>query len=561
MGQLFTFFALTGLVNAILSLCLALYLTLTSWKVRIARYLVYLCLALGAWSTGYFLWQISWNHDMALFWSRALMVGAIFTSISFLHLVIVFLGLDKKPSYRRLLVLFYIPCFIWEIANFTPYFVADVGPRLFFQFWPLPGPLYILYLLLFSVHVIIASSLLYRKYRTSSGVEKKQTLMLLVGITLTFIGGSSNYFLWYNIPVAPWGNGLASAYAIFSVYAIMRYKFLDVRVVAAEIFTGALLVLAIIDVFLSQNTTEMVVHITAFIIMLFFGIMLVRSVRQELKQKEELAHLAESLEKANLRLQEIDRQKTEFLSIASHQLRTPLSILKGYIELIEDGAYGKASVKLQKVLHDMDESNERLVTLVDEFLDITRIEQGRTKFTFKENDIAAIVTDVVKEFTDRAEKKGLKLSWHPAATPVNVMMDDDKIRHVIFNFVDNAIKYSEKGTIKVFVKEEDQGVALRVLDNGLGFNKEDEANFFQKFYRGKNVEGINVNGTGLGIYVCRQFIESHRGRVWAKSPGLGKGGEFGFWIPEKQPKEKAKVEKAVETTLSGQMGVVPAITA
>lgn len=237
---------------------------------------------------------------------------------------------------------------------------------------------------------------------------------------------------------------------------------------------------------------------------------------------------------ANLRLQELDKQKTEFLSIASHQLRTPLSIIKGYVELIKDGAYGAPSKELLETLSNIDETNDRLVKLVEEFLDISRIEQGRTKFSFAPHAIEDVVDSVLKELAERAKDKGLALDWTRPGIGQS-KMDEEKVRHVVFNFIDNAIKYSETGTIRITAAIEEGGVTVRVKDNGLGFNKEDAVNFYQKFYRGENVKTVNVGGTGLGLYVCRKFIESHGGKVWAKSEGLGKGGEFGFWIPKNPP--------------------------
>jgi signal transduction histidine kinase len=117
-------------------------------------------------------------------------------------------------------------------------------------------------------------------------------------------------------------------------------------------------------------------------------------------------------------------------------------------------------------------------------------------------------------------------------------VDDEKIRHGIYNFIDNAIKYSEKGSITVKLENQGGGLAYTVTDEGLGFDETDRLNFFQKFYRGENVQHTNVNGTGLGLYVVSKFIEAHGGKVWAKSPGLGKGSEFGFWIPLDREKRK-----------------------
>ncbi len=559
MEGLFTYFSISALINAFTSLSLGGYILVSSYKKRIARYLAYFCFAVAIWSVPYFFWQIAETAESALFWSRGLMYGAIFTSLSFFHMVLVFLELDHKRFYRGVLLVFYAFSFFWAGIVHTRLFILGVEPRLSFSFWPIPGPLYIFFLLFFAMHVIYASALLFKKFRTSDGIVKKQTFFLMVGIFIAFVGGSSNYLLWYNIPIAPWGNALVSVYVVLTVYSIMKYGLLNLRVVAAEMFTLALMIMALVDVFLSETLSDFFLSATVLFFMSLFGAMLVSSVRKEVSRSEELTKLATSLESANFRLQELDRQKTEFLSIASHQLRTPLSIIKGYVELISDGAYGRAPKKMQQVLSDMDESNERLVKLVDEFLDITRIEQGRTKFSFETKSMEELITSVVDELRDRGEDKGLKIIWKPKKTgEKNVYMDDEKVRHVVFNYVDNAIKYTPKGSVTITYGVEKDGMIVRVNDTGLGFGKEDEANFFQKFYRGKNVKGSNVNGTGLGIYVCRKFIEAHGGRVWAKSGGKGKGGEFGFWIPLHEGKKAEVIEQDATSIDPAPSSMVPA---
>jgi len=195
--------------------------------------------------------------------------------------------------------------------------------------------------------------------------------------------------------------------------------------------------------------------------------------------------------------------------------------------------------KMKTVLSDMDESNERLVKLVDEFLDISRIEQGRTKYQFESVDVCKLVNSVISEIAPRAEIKNLSIVFESSLKICNIVADEEKIRHVVFNFVDNATKYTQEGGITIKLEHEKKGISLRVQDTGLGFDKTDEVNFFQKFYRGRNVEHINVNGTGLGLFVCRKFIENHGGKVWAKSKGLGKGGEFGFWLPLRVKRSKS----------------------
>ncbi|PIR04280.1 MAG: hypothetical protein COV59_01435 [Candidatus Magasanikbacteria bacterium CG11_big_fil_rev_8_21_14_0_20_39_34] len=539
--DIFNYFSLSALVNAITSIFLGLFIIITNYQQRVARFLFYFCMSVAAWSFPYFIWQISQDAVSALFWVRMLMFGAIFTSITYFHMVLVFLKLEQKKSFRYLLFFFYLLSAVWCLLNATDLFVQGVEPKDGFAYWPTPGPYYIYFLLTFAVHVILASFLLFRADKnTKKRSLKVQIRLLLIGIFVAFVGGSTNYPLWYDISIPPWGNGLVTVYVILTVYSIMRYGFLDLKVVAAEIFAGLSIIVFFLQTLLAVSRSEFTFQLITLAVVSLTGIMLVRSVRKEVRRSGEIQHLANSLEKANVKLQELDRTKTEFLSIASHQLRTPLSIIKGYIELIKDGAYGKVSKKTKGVLEDMDESNERLVKLVDEFLDITRIEQGRTKFVFKEENINDIIESCVKELTERALQKNLSLVWKRSKTlGIKVILDSEKVRHVIFNFIDNAIKYSEKGEITITLSSEKNGISLRVRDEGLGFNKEDEGNFFQKFYRGKNVEGTNVTGTGLGIYVCRKFIEAHTGYVWAKSPGLNKGSEFGFWLPFTGPGESS----------------------
>jgi signal transduction histidine kinase len=341
----------------------------------------------------------------------------------------------------------------------------------------------------------------------------------------------------------PFGSIFTLPLVAFTAYAIIRHHLLSVKVIATEILAFVLAVTNFFEVLLSDNGYDLIFRSIVFILILGLGVFLIKSVRKEVEQREEVALLADSLEKANLRLQELDKQKTEFLSIASHQLRTPLSILKGYIELIRDGAYGKIGPKMIPPLDNMDESNERLIHLIDEFLNISRIEQGRTKYTFAKAQINDTVTSVVDEQAGRAKDKGIKLAWQANSSLGQIVIDEEKVRHVIFNFVDNAIKYGEKGNVTVVAKRDDGGVRVTVTDQGLGFNKVDQANLYQKFYRGENVKGVNVGGTGLGLYVCRKFIEAHGGHVWAKSSGLGKGSEFGLWLPLSPPKELLEAAK------------------
>jgi len=402
---------------------------------------------------------------------------------------------------------------------------AEQGPMIYYFYF-----LELLFFVWLIVYLLI-------KVIFAKAENRKITILFSIGVICflaSFSGANVVGSITEHWEILQYGLFGMPIFMAFLVYFIVQYKLFNIKLLLVQALVIIMVVITASQFFYIQNSANRILTSITLVLMLIFGWWLVRSVKREVSQREELAHLAHSLEKANVRLKELDQQKTEFLSIASHQLRTPLSIIKGYIELIEDGAYGKTTKKMLQTLRDMDESNERLVKLVDEFLDITRIEQGRTKFVFANSPINELITGVVKELSERAVKNGLRIVWKPNTDIGNAYMDEEKVRHVIFNFVDNAIKYTPKGTVEILVEHEDNGVTVRVKDQGIGFGKEDEANFFQKFYRGENVKGSNVNGTGLGIYVCRKFIEAHEGHVWAHSAGIGKGSEFGFWIPSRK---------------------------
>ncbi|TSC83750.1 MAG: PAS/PAC sensor signal transduction histidine kinase [Parcubacteria group bacterium Gr01-1014_13] len=470
-----------------------------------------------------------------LFWIRVVMFVCSFIGPTLLFLVNTFPG-DKFKMKKRYLFPALILMTVSAAASLSNLVFKAIdystGEPL-----PIPGPGIPIFFLDFVGLFLLSFIVLIFKYKKSSGKEKVQNSYFLLGVvaTFSFMAISTVIFVVILKTSATVFLGPLSSVIlmIFIAYAIFKYGLFNLRLIATEGLVGVLTIILFSEGLLSGNVSGILFKFFFAILVGLLGVSLVKSVHKEIKQKDELSDLAASLETANIRLQELDKQKTEFLYIASHQLRTPLSILKGYIELIKDGAYGKVEASMVKVLGDMDINNEHLVKLVDQFLDISRIEQGRTKYEFAVVDICSLVDNIMNDLKVKAKQKKIEIKWECPKKIKKVDCDQEKIHHVIFNFIDNAIKYSDKGIIKVMFADEGKGVAVRVIDDGIGFEKADEVNFFQKFYRGDNVKASAVTGTGLGLYVCRKFIEAHNGRVWAHSSGLGKGSEFGFWIPLK----------------------------
>lgn len=169
-----------------------------------------------------------------------------------------------------------------------------------------------------------------------------------------------------------------------------------------------------------------------------------------------------------------------------------------------------------------------MIHLVNDFLDVARIEAGRVDYKFEPVNLEAVLKEVVKENESRLKAKGLKLRLQIEKNLPLIQGDAEKLHHVIFNLFSNALKYTEKGSIQAELFRKDNRLVCQITDSGIGLSRSDKENIFQKFYRSENAKQASASGVGLGLFVCRKFIEAHKGEMFAKSAGAGKGSTFGF---------------------------------
>ncbi len=256
------------------------------------------------------------------------------------------------------------------------------------------------------------------------------------------------------------------------------------------------------------------------------------------------ANMYKSLEDANAHLQELDRAKSEFMSIASHQLRTPLTGIIGYLSMVLEGDYGEMDSAQHKVIHQVFDASKRLVRLVNMFLNVTRIEAGRFTLNFTTLNFADVVNSEIAELLPTANQKGIKLSLDETSVKdIPVMVDTDKIRDVVLNLIDNAIKYTPAGSVTVKVSQEDNAhVRFAVKDTGVGVDSKEAKELFHKFVRGSGIARVQPNGSGLGLYIVKKIVEGHKGEVWMESDGEGKGSTFVVILPLKQTSEQFHAE-------------------
>ena len=299
-----SYFAFSGFLNFVVSVFIGILVYLKGKDKMENKIFALLTLSAAFWSFGYYFWQVSTKENSALFWSRFLMVGVIFIPIFYFHFIVTFLDLTEK--YKKALYGGYSLSFLFLILDFTPYFVRNVEPKLFFPFWPKPGIFFHHFLLLFFSFMLYSWYLLIKELRkTKEKIRQQQIKYFLLGTGISLICGSTNYFLWYNIPIPPYLNIFVPIYVILTAFAILKYHLFEIRVILIEILVGVMGTLLLLLPFLMETLQLKILTTIIFILFCIFGYFLIKSTYREIKAKEILE------EKVKERTKELEEKTKE----------------------------------------------------------------------------------------------------------------------------------------------------------------------------------------------------------------------------------------------------------
>jgi signal transduction histidine kinase len=270
---------------------------------------------------------------------------------------------------------------------------------------------------------------------------------------------------------------------------------------------------------------------------------------------EENQHVLRQLKESNAKLRALDEAKDDFISMASHQLRTPLTSVKGYISMIKEGDAGKVTPKQEQMLNQAFFSSQRMVYLIADLLNVSRLRTGKFIIDATPVNLAQMISEEIEQLTEIAKVNSQKLVYKPPKDFPDLVLDDVKTRQVIMNFIDNALHYTPaKGIITVRLINNPTTVEFRVEDNGIGVPPSERPHLFTKFYRAANARKARPDGTGLGLFMAKKVIIAQGGSLIFESKE-GKGSTFGFIfsktghaIPPASPTPKTSASTPVTPT-------------
>lgn len=485
---------------------------------------LYASICFVGWSLGLYGVTSSGTKEVALIWQYALDVSAILLPAFYFNFISELFKF-KNYKWRYLIILI---SFGLALFSFSSLFKLGVESRYQF-YWVVPGRLYLIFPIYFIINAFISGTIFISQFlRTSRGsTERARVRNTMIAGLMGYIGGVSNFFpQFFNI--YPYGNYLVILFIVFMVYGVLRYKLLSTKVISAQIFSTALVLVFLFNLFRSTTLSEWIANFLILVFVFIFSIFLIRSVDQEVLARIKIESLATDLELANSHLKELDQQKSEFVSLASHQLRGPLTAIKGYASMLLDNDFGPVDGGVRDAVDKMYQSTQDLVVVVGDYLDVSRIEQGRMKYDFSDFDMKDLVATVITELKPNVERAKLAISFdYDEKMNFTIHADQGKIKQVIGNIMDNSIKYTPKGSIHVWLqKTPENKILLSISDTGVGIRPEILPRLFEKFSRAPDASKTNILGTGLGLYVAKKMIEAHDGKVWAESPGADKGASF-----------------------------------
>ena len=509
-----------------------IYFVLTRSKFSFLSYVFsFFVMSFSLWLLGYIITWISTNYFLiTVFWAPLDFINILFYVFGAYFFAVLITGKDVSWKWKLLALAAILPAWLVTVSGnsiigFDQPNCEALNSDFLGQYKIVIEVIVCLYIIVHGVYTFLKGSKAL-KHQVAT-VAPAMILFFLTFSVTEYISSITGFYELnlYSLFVLP-------VFLALIIYSITNFRIFNFKSFGTQLLVYVLIIFVGSQFFFLENTTSKILTIITFILSLSFGIILLHVLRKEEKYVKEIEKLAGDLKKANTRLLELDKQKSEFVSFATHQLRAPLTAMKGYASLIMEGEMGAITKEVRESVSRIYDSSKTLANIVDDYLNISRIELGTMKYSFEILNLKDLVENVIGEIKPNIDRSGLAFAFSqvPADPKERFMVhaDKDKLKQVVANLIDNSVKYTPKGSLEVGLlkSSSDRKIVFSVKDTGVGIAPAVMPKLFQKFIRAENANKQNIYGTGLGLFVAKEIVSAHKGRIWAESDGEGKGSTF-----------------------------------
>ena len=488
----------------------------------------------------------------------------------FFYFAFVFPDDRKPPKYLVPLLisieLLFIPLYYYNLMSIGAVHIGGI------QSWGWGfGPLWFLFDIFFNGCFLLGIYSIYSRYKNYPlGEERTRARFMFWGLIIGVVPPSFVNIILPRLGVFEFNwTGPISMFFWTSVigYSIIKYRQMSVKSVAAEIFVLVMAILLIGNIFADKFTFGAIARVGIFIAFAVMGYLFTKSIIKEAEQKEELKGLNNQLadfnknlqqkvdeqtvevkqayeveKKARIELEELDKAKDQFILTTQHHLRTPLTIIKGYLQSLLTEKTSLLDEEGKSYLEKASSATDRVAGLVNEFLDVSQMQVGKSILKKESANLRTLVESILGELSPQITKANLQTSLtFPPLEKDNVLnLDKEKLKEALTNLIDNAVKYNQAGgsiTIKGErtrhpIERDKEIYRLTIENTGIGLTPEELSQLFtQYFQRGKEAEKLYTTGRGIGLAVTKNIIQAHQGKIYAESGGRGQGARFVVELP------------------------------
>ncbi len=488
------------------------------------------CLAIATWAWGFYMVTLAQSPDNAAYWWRVSYLGLILNPFLYTHFTLEFTQSKFYLRYKIfLLSALYTVAALFLVFDLYTHFIINNVTLLFGSIYynTPPGGLYLYFMTIFPCLITLSLLLIFHEYRTRARdpIFRQRAVYFFVASFIAYVGGSMNFLPVYGIAIPPVTNFSVAFGALFIAYAILKYRLFNVKVLTAQFLTLLLNVFTIIRLIISKSIEEIIFNVVILVFTFVIGLYLIRSVKLEVEQREFIEKQEKDLEIVNV-------AQESLLHFISHEIKGYLAKSQAAFSAIIEGDYGDITPELTQMANLALADVRKGVNTVMDILDASNLKKGAVAFAKDKFDLGASIERVIADLRPSAEQKNLKLVYIAPQNAIRIDGDEEKLaQHVIRNIIDNSVKYTPEGSVTVSLTQEKQGARVVVQDTGVGVTPEDMAHLFTEGGRGKDSIKINVHSTGYGLYIAKQIVEAHKGKIWAESEGAGKGSKFIVELP------------------------------